>query len=136
MESRTDVDECAGATDCSTAFRQLSEAVEAFLWWSGYTEREGRLCAATLETATEVHQMGTKTIDRLMQALREFGHPEVDIRKPQPKRTTKRVVFEFDERSYESIEDIKRRTGCEFKMVTVRNPDTGEERELAIPVMP
>lgn len=124
-----------GPTDSSTAFHRLSEAVEAFLWWSGYTEREGQLCEATLVTATEVHQMGTKTIDRLMQALRVFGHPDVDIRGPKPKPKTKRVVFEFDERSYESIENIKRLTGCDFTMVIVRDPETGEERELVIPVM-
>jgi hypothetical protein len=136
MNTKYGNNEHSAATDCSTDFRKLSEAVESFLWWSGYTEREGALCAASLETAYEVHQMGTKTIDRLMQALREFGHPDVQIRKPEPKRNAKRVVFEFDERSYESMEDIKRRTGCEFTMVVVRNPETGEELEIALPSMP
>lgn len=55
------------------------------------------------------------------------------LKHEKPKRT---VMFEFDERSYESMEDIKRRTGCEFKMIVVRNPETGEEREIGLPVMP
>lgn len=69
---------------------------------------------------------------------------------------TKRVVFSFDERSYDSLEKIKEqghfssladtvRQSIEvsgalqsqaqqgYSEVTVRNPETGEERVLVIP---
>ncbi len=71
---------------------------------------------------------------------------------------TKRVVFSFDERSYDSLEQIKERgrygslaeavreslqvsralqnqSGQGFTEVVVRNPNTGEERVMVIPTL-
>ncbi|MBX3176856.1 MAG: hypothetical protein KF886_05825 [Candidatus Hydrogenedentes bacterium] len=69
---------------------------------------------------------------------------------------SKRVVFSFDERSYDSLEDVQRRGKFNsladavreslqisralqnqdqqgFSEVVVRNPKTGEERVMVIP---
>lgn len=47
-----------------------------------------------------------------------------------------RIMFEFDERSLDTLEQIKARAGIEFSEITVRNPTTGEERIMIIPDVP
>jgi hypothetical protein len=49
---------------------------------------------------------------------------------------TRRVVFSFDERSYDSLEQIKERGRYGSLVETVvRNPETGEERVMVIPTL-
>lgn len=52
---------------------------------------------------------------------------------PIDQRNPKRVAFTFDERSYETIDQVKARTGMKFVEVEVKNPETGEMRTMFIP---
>lgn len=45
----------------------------------------------------------------------------------------KRVEFSFDERSAVNVESL-RQQGLNLKEFTVRDPDTGEQRQFIIPV--
>ncbi len=66
--------------------RRLTDAVEHFLWFCGYSDAPGEITDAILyyrrgQTGITHTHMGTQTFDRLMAALEEFGHPEIEIRR-------------------------------------------------------
>ena len=65
----------------SDPHKNLTEAVDSFLWFSGYVEKQGKITEAVLydEQGGEC-QIGTKNFDRLASALREYKHPDAYVR--------------------------------------------------------
>jgi hypothetical protein len=48
------------------------------------------------------------------------------------RRQTKRLIFTFDERSLDTLEQMSNRGQC-FREIIVRDPETEQERTLIVP---